>query len=391
MKIAIDATPLAHGSRAVRRHSKNLIETLIRIDRSNSYKLLYIDRRRQRNRYAKLLNNESVSEYIIPIPARALQAAWKHLHFPRSEWLLGEFDVLYATELYFPPAKSGIILGSVRGIAYYVIENKIDPTIANHLKNGLRYTLKYSDYFLAVSQKTKQELIERLSIAKDRIYVVSHGVDPKFKKLQDRDALFSRLYKKLGFNEPYILFVGAIGHHKNVMGILEAYSICHDRGIDIPLVMAGPEGSAWEEANNWVVKKGLDKYVNFIGSVGQDDGEMTDLYNGASLFVFPSFYEGWTAPPLEAMACGVPVITSDRSSIPETVGDAAIKINPDCTDELASEMIRVLSDESLRNALIGKGLTHIESHTWEKAATKMIKVFNEINTRGFCRTQKKWI
>jgi glycosyltransferase involved in cell wall biosynthesis len=251
--------------------------------------------------------------------------------------------------------------------------------------------LKYSDYFLAVSQKTKQELMERMSVDKDRIYVVSHGVDPKFKKLVDRYALFSRLYKTLGFKEPYILFVGAIGHHKNVMGILKAYSICHDQGFDIPLVMAGPEGSAWKEANNWVNNKGLNKYVNFIGSVGQDDNEMTDLYNGASLFVFPSFYEGWTAPPLEAMACGVPVITSDRSSIPETVGDAAIKIDPDCSDELASEMIRVLTDELLRNALIKKGLAHIKSHSWEKAAKKMIKVFNEINTRGPWKTQAKWI
>jgi glycosyltransferase involved in cell wall biosynthesis len=388
MKIVIDATPIAHGSRAVRRHSKNLIETLIRIDKSNSYKLLYIDRRQQSYRYAKLPDNESVNEYIIPLPGRVLRATWKHFNLPKSEWLLGKSDIFYATDFYFPPTKNGLVLGSVRGIAYYVIEDKIDPQIAIDLKKGLHYTLKHSDYLLAVSQKTKQDLIEHMGVEKDRIYVVSHGVDPKFKKLHDREALFLRLNKKLGFRAPYILFVGAIGHHKNIMGILKAYSICYDQGIDIPLVMAGPQGSAWEEANKWVSNKGLDKYVNFIGSVGQDDDEMTDLYNGASLFVFPSFYEGWTAPPLEAMACGVPVITSDRSSIPETVGEAAIKINPDNLDELSNEMNRVLSDESLQNTLIERGLTHIQSHTWENAASKMIKVFADIKALGSWKERK---
>ncbi len=388
MKIAIDATPIAHGSRAVRRHSKNLIETLIRIDKSNSYKLLYIDRRRQSYRYAKLPDNESVNEYIVPLPGRVLRATWKHFHLPKSEWLLGKFDIFYATEFYFPPTKIGLVLGSVRGIAYYVVEDKINPQIANHLKNGLHYTLKHSDYLLAVSQKTKQELIEHMSVEKNRIYVVSHGVDPKFKRLKDRVALFSRLQKKMGVRPPYILYVGAIGHHKNIMGLLEAYSICYDHGNDIPLVMAGPKGSSWEEANTWIRTKGLDKFVYLIGPVGQDSDELTDLYNGACLFVFPSFYEGWTAPPLEAMACGTPVVTSNCSSIPETVGDAAIKIDPNNSEELAHEMNRVLSDESLQNTLIERGLTHIQSHTWENAASKMIQVFADIKTRGPWKERK---
>jgi len=98
--------------------------------------------------------------------------------------------------------------------------------------------------------------------------------------------------------------------------------------------------------------------------------------------VFPSFYEGWTSPPLEAMACGTPVITSNCSSLPETVGNAAILVDPNNTDALACEMKRVLSDEELQKDLIEKGLVHVSSHTWEKASQKMIEVFADVMARG---------
>jgi glycosyltransferase involved in cell wall biosynthesis len=382
MKIVIDATMLAHGHRAGRRHSKNLIETIVRIDQKNSYDLLYIDRHGQNHRYADLPANGIVNEHIISLPERLVRAAWQNFYLPKAEWHFGEFDIFYATDLFFPPTKNAKVLGSVRGIAYYVIKDKLNHKTISAMNQGLKYTLKHADYLLAVSQKTKQELIEYLGIEEDRIYVVSHGVDPKFKRLKKRELLFDRLSTKLGFRSPYVLYVGTIGHHKNIMGILKAYSICNDHGVDLPLVMAGPEGSAWEEANKWVIKKGLDKSVHFIGPVDQDKNEMTDLYNGASLFVFPSFYEGWTAPPIEAMACGVPVITSDCSSLPETVGDAAIKVNPNNSESIAFEIERVLSDEALRFELIKKGFDHARKHTWEKAANKFIELFDDIYQRG---------
>jgi glycosyltransferase involved in cell wall biosynthesis len=122
--------------------------------------------------------------------------------------------------------------------------------------------------------------------------------------------------------------------------------------------------------------------VHFLGYVDQAGNNLIDLYNGADLFVFPSFYEGWTSPPLEAMACGTPVITSNCSSLPETVGNTAIQVDPDNPEKLAHEMERVLSDQSLRNNLITKGMKHAASHTWEKAAAKLLNVFADIQARG---------
>ncbi|MCK4795021.1 MAG: glycosyltransferase, partial [Desulfobacteraceae bacterium] len=178
MKIAIDATPVAHGNRAIRRNSKNLIETIIRTDPANDYRLLYIDWRRQRRRYVSLPDSRRVKEFIVPMPGRFLRPSWQYLNLPKSEWFIGAFDIFYATDLYFPPSSHGLVLGSVRGIAYYMIEDKLDPREVNLLKKGLAYTLRHADYLLAVSNKTREDLIERLGILDDRIYVVSHGVDP---------------------------------------------------------------------------------------------------------------------------------------------------------------------------------------------------------------------
>lgn len=389
MEIVIDATPVVHGNRAGSRHTKNLVETLLRLDTTNDYKLLYLDWGHRQKRYIPLPADSSAQECVVSIPARFLQPSWRYLAFPKAEWMIGPFDILYASDLIFPPASRGLVLGTVRGIAYHVISEKIQPGDVAVLRRGLSYTLKHADYLLAVSYKTREELIDELGIPDDKIYVVRHGVDPRFIELEDRDTLSLRLTQKIGFSSPYILFVGVIGHHKNIMGLLKAYSILRSRKLEIPLVLAGPPGSAWEEAQGWIAKEGLEKCVHLTGLVDQDSGELTDLYNGASLFVFPSFYEGWTAPPLEAMACQTPVITSNCSSLPETVGDAALQVDPNDPEELADAMEKILTDESLRKKLIEKGCEHAASHTWEKAAQQLIEVFHDIRLKGPWKEHKK--
>jgi glycosyltransferase involved in cell wall biosynthesis len=164
------------------------------------------------------------------------------------------------------------------------------------------------------------------------------------------------------------------------MGILASYEILSKK-ISQHLVLAGPPDSAWESSNLFVVERNLSEKVHFLGHVNNIEN-LVDLYNGADLFVFPSFYEGWTSPPMEAMACGTPVITSNCSSLPETVGDAAVMVDPNNIEELAYEMEKVLSDEMLRFTLIKKGFDHVALNTWEKAGAKLVEVFADIQKRG---------
>ncbi|GJL65835.1 MAG: hypothetical protein NPIRA05_08060 [Nitrospirales bacterium] len=382
MKIAIDATPVLNGRRAAKRHSKNLLDALFRLDTMNTYTLFYSDWRRRQPGDALFPKHSDIRENRVPIPGRFLHQLWRCFALPKAEWMLGDLDILYAPDLYFPPARRGVVLSTIRGLAYHIILNHVAADVASSLQQALRYTLKHADYLVAVSKTTRNELVEHLDISPERIFVVQHGVDSSFRQLADQGALAFRLAEKFGITSPYILYVGEIGRHKNVMGILRAYLRIREHGFSLPLIMAGPPGSGWEEARTWVANNGLDQHVYFLGHVDQDTGDLTDLYNGAVLFVFPSFYEGWTAPPLEAMACGTPVITSNCSSLPETVEDAAIQVDPYDIDEFAAQMERVLDDESLRQEMIEKGLKHVSSHTWEKAGRKLMNVFHDIHERG---------
>ena len=388
MKIAIDGTSMVHGSRAVSRHCKNLLQAMTALHKIHEYKLLYIDRKRQRDRYAAISEKCITQNYVVKIPGRILQKGWEYLSIPSAEQLVGDFDVFYATDLYFPPSKRGTILATVHGLAYYVIEDLLIPDEVKALKKGLNYTLGNADYFLAVSNTTRDELINYLKVDEKRIYVVTHGVDPHFKILKNRKKLLTRLNDRFGILKPYILFVGVIGYHKNIRGLMKIYEILREYGVKQPLVLAGPPGSASLEVQAWIKDKGWKDCVYTLGPIDQSNGDLRDLYNGASVFVFPSFYEGWTAPPIEAMACGVPVVASNCSSIPHTVGDAAIKIDPNNSREWANQINKVLSDVPLKNKMIKKGLSHVNSHTWEKSATEMIAVFKDIKLRGPWRKKK---
>ena len=376
--IAIDVNPLVNGSLAVCRCTTCMVRELLKHNDDN-YNLLSFSNKGKAKKY---LTNvlSGAKKKVIPIPYRFLVPLWKTFSWPKMETIIPKCDILYTNEFYFPPTKNALVLATIHGLAYRVIPDKIQPQIAQSLNQGLSFVIKHADYLIAVSETTKKELITQVGIPSNRIYVVTHGVDKQFRKNENLTDVWVRLKKKYALNRPYILYVGAIGMHKNIMGILSAYEkLSHKSSHD--LVMAGPPDSASDTANQFIDDCGLAERVHFLGHVHKTDN-LADIYNGAEIFVFPSFYEGWASPPLEAMACGTPVITSNCSSLPETVGNAAILIDPNNTDALAYEMKRVLSNKEQQLELIQKGLVHVSSHTWEKAGKKMIEVFADVMARG---------
>jgi glycosyltransferase involved in cell wall biosynthesis len=376
--IAIDFNPLIYGSRAVRRCTACLVNEILKHNANNYNLLCFGNKGNIINNFEKLIH--SSKKKVVPIPYRFLVPFWKIFSWPRIETIIPNCDIFYTNEFYFPPTKKALVLATIHGLAYKVIPEKISSQLVETLNKGLFYILKHADYLISVSETTKKELITHVGVPRDRIYVVTHGVDKKFRKKDNLKPVMSMLKKKYGLIRPYILYVGAIGIHKNVMGILSAYQKLFQK-VSHDLVIAGPPDSAWDCANQFVYDRNLAENVHFLGHVDKTD-DLSNIYNGADLFVFPSFYEGWTSPPLEAMACGTPVITSNCSSLPETVGDAAIKIDPNDSNILAFEMKRVLSDKRLRLELINKGLKHVSMHTWETASKNFVDVFNDIKRRG---------
>jgi len=372
-------SPIVHGSRAVKRCITSMVRELVKSEDIN-FDLLYFDYKGQADKRLKAFGRK-INERVLGVPLRLLIPLWKRLSWPKLENILHQCDIFYTNEFYFPPTKEALVLSTIHGLPHEVIPEKISPQNAKSLKEGITFILKHADYLIAVSETTKRELINYCGVIPERIYVVTHGVDKYFRRRKNQQAVWDHLKLAYDLENPYILYVGGVAIHKNIMGILAAYKIVsavsyHD------MVIAGPPDTAWNRAQRFVNDNGLSERVRFLGNVDQTGDNLLNLYNGSDLFVFPTFYEAWTSPPLEAMACGAPVITSNCSSLPETVSDAAIKVDPNNMEELAHQMKSVLSDKLLKNTLVDRGLDHAKSHTWGKAATKMMQVFTDIKKKG---------
>jgi glycosyltransferase involved in cell wall biosynthesis len=174
----------------------------------------------------------------------------------------------------------------------------------------------------------------------------------------------------------YFLYIGTLEPRKNIQSIIRAYKANEGRFKGVKLVIAGRKGWMYEEIFKLVREFRLQNDIYFPGYI--EDGDVPLLYRGAEAFVFPSLYEGFGMPPLEAMACGVPVITSNTSSLPEVVGDAGLRINPKDIEQLSYAMVKILEDSELRVNCVKKGLERAQNFTWENSAKKVIDIYHEL-------------
>lgn len=257
-------------------------------------------------------------------------------------------------------------------------QNRFDYLIGRYLYQGL----KQADKLIAISEYTKGDLTKYLKISEDKITVVHQGVDhEKYKPMPKDDEIVNKY--KLPEDMKIILYVGAEYPRKNLPTLIEAFGKLKKDYEGVKLVKAGnPQtGGAREKLIKLINKLGLENEIIFTDFVPEED--LPKLYNAADLFVFPSFYEGFGLPPLEAMACGTPVITSNASSLPEVVGDAGIMVDPHDVVGLAKAMYDVLTNDPLRENLVKKGLQRAKLFNWEKTARETLKVYEEvISTTG---------
>ena len=238
----------------------------------------------------------------------------------------------------------------------------------------LSKTLKTSDKIITISYNTKQDIIKHFKIPEDKIKVIYLAANEKFKPLNKNEI--SKIKQKYNLNYPFILYVGTLEPRKNIPTLLKAFYKLKKLGIKHKLVITGKKGWKYKHIFETIEKLNLQKDVIFTGYVPDED--LPALYNAADLFVYPSLYEGFGLPPLEAMACGTPVITSNTSSLPEVVGDAGIMVNPYSVDELANKMYEVLTNDGLREELSKKGLERSKLFSWKKCAEEHLKVYEEV-------------
>ncbi|MCX5803915.1 MAG: glycosyltransferase family 1 protein [Proteobacteria bacterium] len=230
-----------------------------------------------------------------------------------------------------------------------------------------------SHIIISPSEFIKKEVLDKLTFPEERVVTIHHGIDHAVFNQNHTDyagqnSLRGNI-KKLG---NYLLFVGTIQPRKNLKGLIHAYTLLPAPfQKDFKLLLVGFEGWNHKDINETIMKN---KNIHVFDSVSNND-ELAELYRSASLFVFPSFYEGFGFPPLEAMACGCPVVVSNTSSLPEVCGDAAYYIDSHNVESIANGILRVTEDENLRKKLIQKGLERVKLFTWETSAQKHREVF----------------
>ena len=229
---------------------------------------------------------------------------------------------------------------------------------------------------LTVSEASKRDILEYFRVPESKVTVIYNAIDERFHEEPPADEVM-RVQERYQLTDPFILYAGNIKPHKNLERLIEAFHMVRRGELEhIKLLIIGDEISKYATLRRAVHRYKLHKHVRFFGFV--PDATLAILYRLARVFVFPSLYEGFGLPPLEAMASGTPVITSNLSSLPEVVGDAAMLIDPYQPDAIAGAMRRVLQDERLRDDLRERGLARVREFSWGRSVKRVREIYDEV-------------
>ncbi len=369
MKIAIEARPVkwSYGT-GIGNYTHSLISKLNEIDLENEYTFLcpddqpsdYIQFSRTYTFYS-LPKDDQREEVEIPIWLSNEKADLFHL--PQNGFRI-------------PTHSSCKLVVTVHDLIPYFLPEMVRSSFLKRFTNEMPVILERADRIITVSATSKQDIIKIFKINPEKIVVIPSAPTSAYHPLPKAETE-NWLRRTYGIKKPYILYVGGLNPRKNVAELIYAYAkIRRSLPGGQPLVILGPEGKHLSklrllgDALNITAEELI--FPGFI-----DSSELPGFYNGADLFVYPSLYEGFGLPPIEAMACGTPVITSNVSSLPEVVGEAALTVNPYDTLELAETMLKVLSDDSLQSDLSKKGLQHSLKYNWSDIAEQVLQVYRD--------------
>lgn len=381
MNIGIDANCIVFDSSGFGRYARNLVENILKIDRQNHY-FLYASFIRKPER-RKILE-EMVAK------AKAKNVTIKILFIPASwkEFLIGlPFDLKYLIkddlDLFFAPHYAGIPLKgfennivAIQDLVFMRYPLHRGSRLSKYYLKRTKIALKNCEQIIASSASTKRDLIELLDVPKGKIEVVYLGVSPDFKVKPNPKLAEEIVGRYLPDTTKYILSVSTLEPRKNLTLLIKAFSLLpHRLKQEYKIVLTGAQGWNNQELKRTIENHNLAGKVIFTGFVPDED--LPYIYSKASVFVFPSLYEGFGLPPLEAMVCGCPVICSNKSSLPEVVGKAGILIDPTKEEELAKALKKVLISRTLPAKMIKKGKIQARKFSWLKTAQETVTCFNQ--------------
>jgi glycosyltransferase involved in cell wall biosynthesis len=294
---------------------------------------------------------------------------WQRARLPLAiERFTGAADVLYSPDFVLPPTHARKKILTVHDLSFKRVPETAVPNLKWYLEGAVPRAVRRADMILADSQATRLDLIELFDAPPDRVRTLYSGHESFFRPVSDPVEL-ERVRRAYALDRPFILNVGTVEPRKNLARLIEAFSKL-GASMDLDLVIVGGRGWLDEEIYRAPEKFKVGARVHFLGFA--PDADLPGLYSLAELFAFPSLYEGFGLPVLEAMACGAAVVTADNSSLPEVAGDAALLIDARDTDALTAAMARILNDGQLRAELRQKSLARAQLFSWEQSARQLL-------------------
>jgi glycosyltransferase involved in cell wall biosynthesis len=287
-------------------------------------------------------------------------------------------DIFHGTDHLLPPLDKAGQVFTIHDLIFRLYPQYHLPLNRWFLALMLPKFMRRADAVIAVSENTRRDVVRLMSIPEEKIVVIYEGVPPQFCPVTDTHVL-EHARARYGLPPRYLLFFSTIEPRKNLITLLDAYAELLRRGDEIPaLVVMGRKGWLYQETLRHINQLGLSGRVILTDWVAAAD--VPTVLSMADVSVFPSLYEGFGLPPLEAMACGVPVISSNSSSLPEVIGDAGIMVEPRDVAGFANAISRILHDEPLRRDLSARGLVQASRFTWERTARETLAVYERVMT-----------
>ncbi len=368
MRIGIDAR-LAHYRQAgISRYTLQLIEGLARCNTQHEDEFV-------------ILQSIKSREPILDRPNFSLRRLVTPSHHRFEQLLLPlelstvRLDVLHSPDFVPPFKRKFRSVITIHDLAFMLYPHFLTKDAARYY-GQIDQAVKSADAIIAVSQATKKDIVSLLGVPESKVTVIYEAASPSFRPLKMPD-LVQRVRERFGVFSDFILFVNTIEPRKNVPMLLKAFRRLLDNyHPDVKLLLAGEKGWLYDEVFRLSTALNLAEDVIFLGRVSTE--ELLWLYNTARMLVAPSLYEGFGLTPLEAMACGTPVVVSNVSSLPEVVGDAGLLVNPNDDDALAVAMWRLLSEPELRECLIQKGFKRAAFFSWDKAARETLDLYHRL-------------
>lgn len=385
VRIGIDITSAVRQGAGIGRFTRELIRALLALDAPHEYVLFAatggLPRAITEPRLAHMTQVATGRHSRIAIrDLKFLSDDWLHRIWHRAclpipiEAVLGRVDLLHEPDFVLPPTlpRTPTLL-TVHDLSFIRDPDSAFPPLRRYLNRVVPRSVARATRVLADSLATKNDLCELLGAPPEKITVMYGGVDARFQPVREPQRLAAlRVKYRLG-TEPFILGLGTIQPRKNYRRLIQAFSNLKPRMPDLKLIIAGGKGWLYDDIFAEVERLGLKDQVLFPGLV--DDEDLPALYSAAELMAYPSLYEGFGLPVLEAMACGTPVVTSNVSSLPEVSGEAALLVNPTDVEAITEAMRRLLQDADLRRQIVARGFEQARQFTWDRAARQLLGMY----------------